>query len=134
MRTHRQSIIFLLAVLLTGSAGAQSEPGRIGIDAFIRMHAMKAVLVIDVRGTDAYRAGHIPGALHVPLDQIAARADEIRSLVKAPHPIVTYCSCPEEHASLAAVRLLAEHGISNASALVGGFPAWVAKGGIAEKK
>lgn len=135
MRTHRQSIILLLVVLLTGSArGAQSAPGRIGIDAFMRMHAMKAVLVIDVRGTDAYRAGHIPGALHVPLDQIAARADEIRSLAKAPNPLVTYCSCPEEHASLVAVQLLGEHGISNASALVGGFPAWVAKGGIAEKR
>jgi len=90
-------------------------------------------LVIDVRSTDAYRAGHIPGALHVPLDQVASRADEIRALAKPPHQIVAYCSCPEEHASLAAVSILAEHGMPNASALVGGFGEWVRRGGRVER-
>src|SRR5262245_8057330 len=133
MHTHRQSIVGLLAALVFAGGAVQREPGRIGMDAFMRMHAMKGALVIDVRGTDAYRAGHIPGALHVPLDQIASRADEIRALARPPHPIVAYCSCPEEHASLAAVAILAEHGIANASALVGGFGEWVRKGGKVDK-
>ena len=34
-------------------------------------------LVIDVRGEAAYTAGHIPGALHIPGDEMAARMAEI---------------------------------------------------------
>ena len=42
--------------------------------------------VIDVRGEEAFRAGHIPGARHVPADDIG------RSLARIPRdrPIVTY--------------------------------------------
>ena len=34
-------------------------------------------LVVDVRGKEAYTAGHIPGALHIPGEQIASRMAEI---------------------------------------------------------
>jgi rhodanese-related sulfurtransferase len=36
-----------------------------------------APLVIDVRGEEEYAAGHIPGALHIPADELAGRLDEI---------------------------------------------------------
>jgi rhodanese-related sulfurtransferase len=43
-------------------------------------------MVIDVRGAEAFRAGHIPGAVHIPADEIE------RSLLKIPRdrPVVTY--------------------------------------------
>jgi len=136
MRANRQSIIWLVALMLMWTVGPASAEvatlGRIRIESFIRMHAMKAVLVLDVRGTDAYRAGHIPGAVHVPLDHIAARAEELQALVRN-RMVVAYCSCPEEHSSLAAVKLLDANGIPNAAALVGGLPAWVSKGGRTDK-
>lgn len=34
-------------------------------------------LVLDVREDDEWRAGHVPGALHVPLGQLGARAGEV---------------------------------------------------------
>ena len=42
--------------------------------------------VIDVRGADAFRAGHIVGAVHIPADEIE------RSLGEIPRdrPVVTY--------------------------------------------
>jgi rhodanese-related sulfurtransferase len=42
--------------------------------------------VIDVRGAEAYRAGHIPGATHIPADSVE------RSLAQIPkgRPVVTY--------------------------------------------
>ena len=43
-------------------------------------------LVIDVRGKTAYTAGHIPGALHIPGDEMAARLAEIPK----DRPVVTY--------------------------------------------
>jgi len=42
--------------------------------------------VIDVRGTEAFRAGHIAGAKHIPADDLG------RSLAEIPkhRPVVTY--------------------------------------------
>jgi rhodanese-related sulfurtransferase len=34
-------------------------------------------VVIDVRGREAYAASHIPGALHIPGDEIAVRMADI---------------------------------------------------------
>ncbi len=47
----------------------------------------KAILV-DVRGLDAYKEGHIKGALSIPVDQVEARLKELpRGKL-----IATYCS------------------------------------------
>lgn len=47
----------------------------------------KAVLV-DVRGVDAYKAGHIKDALNIPFSEIGDRAKEL----PRDKMIVTYCS------------------------------------------
>ena len=52
-----------------------------------RVAAGKAVIV-DVRDAAAYKASHIAGALWVPLDTVAAKADELKKSGKA---IVAYC-------------------------------------------
>ncbi len=44
-------------------------------------------LVLDARPRDAFRAGHIRGALSVPLDQAAAAA----KVLPAERQYVTYC-------------------------------------------
>lgn len=43
-------------------------------------------LVIDVRNAEKYAAGHIPGALHIPREQLAAKI----KIVPKSRPIVTY--------------------------------------------
>jgi len=47
----------------------------------------KAVLV-DVRGSATYKAGHIKGALNIPYNEIAARSGEL----PRDKMIITYCS------------------------------------------
>ena len=47
------------------------------------------VIVLDIRGEDAYKAGHIPGSVSVPLETVSNRAGEWKGTKK---PIVTYCS------------------------------------------
>lgn len=43
-------------------------------------------LVIDVRSDEEYGAGHIPGALHIPADEVATRLNEIPT----DRPVVPY--------------------------------------------
>jgi rhodanese-related sulfurtransferase len=71
-----------------GAAGTDAAP-RITLDEFKKLLDAGKVLVVDVRSAEAYRAGHIPGALSVPVTQIESRAEELKSAQKA---IVTYCT------------------------------------------
>ncbi len=85
---------------------------------FRRLHAQE-VLVLDVRPAAEYAAGHIPGAVNVPHDELAARLCEL----PAGADIVAYCRGPYCVYAPDAVRLLREHGFS-ARVLAGGLPDW----------
>jgi len=105
---------------------------RLSVDDVKVLQAAGLVLVVDVRIERSFRAGHIPGALNVPLDEVDARGPEILR-VAAGRAIVTYCSCPHEHTSAVAAEALAAAGARDVSALLGGYPAWVAEGGRVER-
>jgi rhodanese-related sulfurtransferase/DNA-binding transcriptional ArsR family regulator len=77
------------------------------------------VLVLDVRPEAEYAAGHIPGALNVPHDQLAARLAEIPSGTD----IVAYCRGRYCVFAPDAVRRLRARGFS-ARPLDGGLPGW----------
>jgi rhodanese-related sulfurtransferase/DNA-binding MarR family transcriptional regulator len=77
------------------------------------------VLVLDVRPAAEYAAGHIPGAVSVPHDQLAARLAEI----PAGTDIVAYCRGRYCVFAPEAVRLLRARGFS-ARPLEGGLPDW----------
>ena len=85
------------------------------------------VLIVDVRGGEAFHSRHIAGAIHVPLAEVARRANELRAFARG-RLIVTYCSCPTEHSSAEAAFALMKQGV-RASALVGGLSEWVKQGG-----
>lgn len=76
-------------------------------DLLRRLDAGDAV-VVDVRPTPEYAAGHLPGAIHIPLGELAARLSEL----PADREIVAYCRgryCVLAHD---AVRFLAGRGLS----------------------
>ena len=77
------------------------------------------VLVLDVRPEAEYAAGHIPGAVSVPHDQLAARLAELPESAD----IVAYCRGRYCVFAPDAVRLLREHGFA-ARPLEGGLPDW----------
>jgi rhodanese-related sulfurtransferase/DNA-binding transcriptional ArsR family regulator len=81
------------------------------------------VVIIDVRTTDNYELGHIPGALSVPQAELQ---DQLATL---PHgqEVVAYCQGPYCVASPRAVQLLRAHG-HHASSLEGGLARWRRRG------
>ncbi len=77
------------------------------------------VLVLDVRPPPEYAAGHIPGAVSIPHDQLAARLAEL----PAGADIIAYCRGRYCVFAPDAVRLLRARGFS-ARPLDGGLPDW----------
>ncbi len=81
------------------------------------------VLLLDVRPEPEYRAGHIPGAISVPLEDLKARL----ALLPPSREIVAYCRGPYCLLAVEAVGELRAHGL-NAIRLEEGFPEWRAAG------
>lgn len=80
----------ILALALQSSPlTAESPELRISYDQFRKLYDAHQVLVLDTRGEASYRAGHIPGARSLPLDNVEARIPELKKEKRA---IVTYCS------------------------------------------
>ena len=77
------------------------------------------VVVVDVRPAEEYAAGHIPGAVSIPADELETRLDEVPEDVE----VVAYCRGPYCVLSPQAVATLRRHGRS-ASQLEDGFPEW----------
>lgn len=105
---------------------------RLSLSDFMSLQVADRALAVDVRMENSFRAGHIPGALNVPVGEVEARAPEILRL-SAGRAIVTYCSCVREHTSAVAAQTLAAAGAKDVSALLGGYPVWVAEGGRIER-
>ncbi len=77
------------------------------------------VVVLDVRPTEEYEAGHISGAISLPLEHLEARLDEFDPEVE----IVAYCRGPLCLLAPQAVVTLREHG-RQARCLEDGMPEW----------
>lgn len=81
------------------------------------------VTVLDVRPEDEFRAGHLPGALNVPLRELQLRLSDLDPAREA----IAYCRGAYCVFAFEAVAALRENG-RNARRLVDGFPEWKAAG------
>ena len=81
------------------------------------------VTLIDVRPEDEFAAGHIPGALSVPVAELADRLDELPKRKE----IVAYCRGPYCVFAVTAVELLRRRGY-RARRLIESIPGWRARG------
>lgn len=81
------------------------------------------VTVLDVRPAEEFASGHVPGALNIPVEQLARR---LRDLPRG-REVVAYCRGPFCLMSFDAVQLLRKKGIK-ARRLEDGMPEWRAAG------
>jgi rhodanese-related sulfurtransferase len=77
------------------------------------------VTVLDVRPREEFEAGHIPGAMSVPLEELERRLSELPQ----EREIVAYCRGPYCVMSIEAVALLKERGFT-AVRMEDGVPEW----------
>ncbi len=81
------------------------------------------VTVLDVRPEEEYAAGHLPGAVNIPLKELEKRLDQLGH----DKEIVAYCRGPHCILAFEAVAELRNKGIK-ARRLENGYPEWKAKG------
>lgn len=81
---------------------------------------LKDLVILDVREREAFVAGHVPGALHLPRGQLELRINE--TLPDPSVEILTVCEFGK--ISTLAAATLQELGFGRATALDGGMKAW----------
>jgi ArsR family transcriptional regulator len=81
------------------------------------------VTVLDVRPTEEYEFGHIPGAISIPLADIEKCIKDL----PAGQEVIAYCRGPYCVLAFEAVARLRENGLA-ARRLEDGFPEWKAAG------
>jgi membrane protein DedA with SNARE-associated domain/rhodanese-related sulfurtransferase len=100
---------------------------RIGVvDLYELIQAGSSPLIIDVRSVTAreLEPRWIPGALHVPLQDMARQLKEL----PRDREIILYCTCPSEASAARVAKVLMNHGFKRVRPLLGGLDAWVAAG------
>ena len=81
-------------------------------------------LPIDARDDALYADGHLPGAISLPLGEVAARLDSFRQRVALERTLVLYCNgygCPDSFDL--GLQLIAA-GYRDVKVYEGGFPEW----------
>jgi rhodanese-related sulfurtransferase len=143
-----QALLIVLAGAVLGSAfnalrhdrlpwvGVPSPP-RAGA-AISPMDVMEAwkefqkglVQFVDARTPSEFKAGHLPGALNMPVDEIEGKQGRVN--LPSDKTLVIYCSDPECPRSAQLAELLSRQGIKGIRIMPGGWAGWYDAGLPAE--
>jgi rhodanese-related sulfurtransferase len=83
---------------------------------------------VDSRKPEEFAAGHIPGAVSVPLEDSRIALEELAARFSPARPLVVYCEGGDCQTSVAMARLLYDRGFRDIRILTGGWAEWTAAG------
>ncbi len=63
-------------------------------------YVAKGAVLLDVRTASEYQGGHIKNAIHIPVQELGQRINEVKKLNK---PVITYCASGMRSASAASL-------------------------------
>lgn len=93
-------------------------------DVYAAQKAGEDFVLVDVRGDEAWAQGRIAGAVHLPHQQIAARA---MSELDPSVPVVVYCWSPGCNAGTKGALAFARLGF-RVREMIGGYEYWIREG------
>ena len=112
-----------LAGELDGGIGAWTGAGQpTSAVPLVTAERLGDARILDIRQTSEFTAGHIPGAAHIELGDLADTPAGPRSIAEEP----TVVMCGHGERAMGAASLLARAGHSDLSVLVGGPDDWAA--------
>jgi rhodanese-related sulfurtransferase len=88
------------------------------------LDAGEPVVVVDVRELSEFEAGHIEGAVHIPLRQLAKKLDQLPSDKNAPLAVICRIGGRSSYGTMALWLL----GYRNLRNIAGGMLAWEKEG------
>src|SRR4051794_21114828 len=91
----------------------------------VREHLGNGVVLVDVRESEEWDAGHIPGAKHVPRGYLESRIEG--AVADRDQRVVIYCASGQRSA-LAAHTLSEQLGYENVASMNGGITLWKDRG------
>ena len=123
LRTIAESRLTDFERLVREHFGDRADADAVPMAEFLKRARSKQIVILDTRPASEYVAGHIPGAISVPIDDLQRR---LRALSKG-KKYVAYCRGPYCVYADRAVELLRANG-RRARRLLDGFPEWRAAG------
>ncbi len=125
-----KKLLTLLAAVLFAAAAQAGEYPDISIEELKQAIAEKKVTVLDVNGSDSFKAGHIPGSIDFRAEkaQIASKLPADKGAL-----VVAYCGGPTCGAYAAAAKAAKELGYTNVKHLSAGISGWKEAGAPLEK-
>jgi rhodanese-related sulfurtransferase/DNA-binding transcriptional ArsR family regulator len=121
LAAERLAAVDRLARAYVGPAGGVEPVTR--EDLLRRIKNGERVVILDVRPSEEYEAGHLPGAISIPLDELERRLAELPRRAD----VVAYCRGPYCAFAPEAVRALRARGY-RARVMEEGLPEWAAAG------
>lgn len=117
-----RAVLWVAALVLLALPATAGEVKSITADELIAELKAKQdkVLVLDVRSDEEYAKGHVPGAVHVPYDQLESRMDEVKA--QGADKVVVYCESGFRAGK--AEASLQEAGVENVYDLEGHMKGW----------
>ena len=123
LRTVAEGRLAELERLVREHFGDREDAEAVPMAELLKRARSKQVVILDTRPASEYVAGHIPGAISVPVDDLQRR---LQQLTKGKE-YVAYCRGPYCVYADRAVELLRANG-RRARRLLDGFPEWRAAG------
>ena len=122
-----RTAILALSIIVAGCAPA-APPAEVASVTPAEVRQMQLSepppLMLDVRSPEEFAAGHVPGAIHIPFEQVTARVHE----VEAAPTIVVYCAVGPRARKGEASLLAAGVDAKRVRHMEGGMIAWEAAG------
>ena len=122
-------LAYVMMMCFLVSCAETTDPAQVGLAPSLSPRSVheqqdtgRSAVLIDVRSQAEYEAGHIPGAVHIPFDEVAERINE----VDTSDGVVVYCMMgPRARKGEAALLSAGQEKVFH---LEGGFSAWQAAG------
>ena len=104
-----------------------SLPRDVDVQTTAALREQPDVMILDVREQDEWDAGHIPGAVFMPMGQVPDRMSEI------PKDKTVIVQCRSGNRSSQVTDFLVQQGFTNVHNMSGGLNAWQSAGLPVEK-